>query len=224
MKKIIIIIYIAIILLISIFTINNKNNIEATKNKVLVEKVIVNSDKDNDGILDLDDILQGAKIDADNKPIYKDAYYKGGFPPDNEGVCTDVIWRAFKNAGYDLKELVDNDIKENVADYFSGQEKPDPNIDFRRVRNLTVYFKRNSKILTTDIIPNDVNNLKEWQRGDIVVFDKPYAHIAIISDKRRDDGVPYIIHNSAPYTKENDMLIYWNENISKITYHFRFPL
>ena len=34
-------------------------------------------------------------------------------PPDTEGVCTDVIWRAFKNAGYSLKDMVDEDIKNN---------------------------------------------------------------------------------------------------------------
>lgn len=51
---------------------------------------------------DWEDILEGARQDVRNRPVYRNAYYRGGYPPDNEGVCTDVIWRAFKNAGYDI--------------------------------------------------------------------------------------------------------------------------
>lgn len=32
---------------------------------------------------------------------------EGGYPPDNIGVCIDVVWRAFANAGYSLKDMVD---------------------------------------------------------------------------------------------------------------------
>lgn len=212
-----------LILIFLLISLNTKTNIRIDK-ALYIERLTVSSDKDNDGINDLEDILQGAKLDALNKPVYKDGYYKGGYPPNNEGVCSDVIWRAFKNAGYNLKDMIDKDISINIKDYPRIEGKPDPNIDFRRVINLTSYFKKYAKILTIEIIPNDVNNLKEWQGGDIVVFDKPKSHIAIISDKRGKDGVPYMIHNSSPYTIENDMLIYWNNNISKIIYHFRFPI
>lgn len=192
--------------------------------KVKVEKITINSDKDNDGILDLDDIVEGAREDSEVRPVYKDAYYSGGYPPSNEGVCTDVVWRAFQNAGYDLKKMLDQDIRQNINDYprIRGT-RPDPNIDFRRVPNLVSFFKKYANVLTTKIKPSDLENLKEWQGGDIVVFDMPYEHIAIISDKRRNDGVPLMIHNGGPYTKEEDALIYWNENISKIIWHFRFP-
>ena len=60
------------------------------------------------------DIVQGARIDAENKPNYRSAYYAGGYPPDDEGVCTDVVWRALKNAGHTLKDMVDADITANV--------------------------------------------------------------------------------------------------------------
>lgn len=202
------------------------NNVVNTisNNKVKIEKITINSDKDNDGILDLEDIVQGAREDAEVRPVYKDAYYSGGYPPSNEGVCTDVIWRAFQNAGYDLKKILDEDIRQNINDYprIKGQ-KPDTNIDFRRVPNLVSFFKKYATVLTTEIKPNDVENLKEWQGGDIVVFDMPYEHIAIVSSERRQDGIPLIIHNGGPYTKEEDALIYWKENISKIIWHFRFP-
>ena len=84
------------------------------KKAITIERVVASSDKDQDGLNDTDDIIEGASIDAENKPRYKDGYYSGGYPPDNEGVCTDVIWRAFRNAGYNLKDLVDEDIQYNI--------------------------------------------------------------------------------------------------------------
>jgi hypothetical protein len=192
-------------------------------NKLDIPIIEIDSDKDGDGIKDLADILEGARKDAENKPTYRSDYYKGGYPPDDEGVCTDVIWRAFKNAGYNLKDMVDEDIKNNTKDYPRVNGKPDPNIDFRRVLNLIPFFKKYATILTIDLKPYDIDNLVQWQGGDIVVFDKPVSHIAIVSDKRGSDGVPFIVHNPSPYTKEEDALLYWQKYLSKIIYHFRFP-
>lgn len=123
-----------------------------------IEVIKSKTDYDNDGIDDYTDILQGAKIEAENKPTYKSEYYAGGYPPDDEGVCTDVIWRALKNAGYSLKDMIDEDIKNNVSLYPRVEGKPDPNIDFRRVPNLIVYFERNHTSLTIDL-----NKIEEWQ-------------------------------------------------------------
>ncbi len=188
-----------------------------------IPKVEIDHDQDGDGLKDMADIVEGARKDAANKPSYRSAYYSGGYPPDHEGVCTDVVWRAFKNAGYNLKNMVDQDIKSNTKAYPRVENRPDPNIDFRRVPNLVVFFNRKGTVLTTRIIPYDLENLKEWQAGDIVVFDKPVEHIGIVSDLRRPDGVPYLIHNAGPYTKEEDALLYWNDHISKIIGHYRWP-
>ncbi len=183
-----------------------------------IPRISCASDKDGDGINDLYDIVEGARKDADNMPVYKSEYYQGGYPPDSEGVCTDVIWRAFKNAGYNLKDMVDRDIKEHIKDYPGVDGKPDPNIDFRRVKNLYVFFKKYAARITTEIKPYDADNLGQWQGGDIVTFGSP-EHIAIVSDKRRKDGIPYLIHNSGPYTAESDSLMTW---MPGITGHFRF--
>lgn len=188
-----------------------------------IPKIVVNHDQDQDGLADPDDIIQGARKDAANKPAYRSAYYNGGYPPDNEGVCTDVIWRAFRNAGYDLKKMVDEDIRKNLKAYPRVEMKPDPNIDFRRVPNLIAFFTRHATVLTNELIPYDAQNLAEWQGGDIIVFAKPVEHIGIVSDKRRADGVPYITHNAGPYTREEDAILYWQENVSKIIGHFRWP-
>lgn len=178
-----------------------------------IETVISKTDSDNDGIDDYTDILQGAKIEAENKPTYKSAYYSGGYPPDNERVCTDVIWRALKNAGYSLKDMVDEDIKNNVDKYPRVDEKPDSNIDFRRVPNLKVYFERNQINLTTDL-----SKIEEWQPGDIVVFGS--SHIGIISDKRNKKGIPYLLHNGGQPLREEDILEVYNK-YEPITGHYR---
>jgi uncharacterized protein len=177
-------------------------------------------DRDNDRVDDLKDLVAGAKAEVKRAPQYRSVYYQGGFPPATEGVCTDLVWRAMQDAGYDLKAFVDKDIRENLAQYPRVAGKPDPNIDFRRVPNLMVFFRRHGTELTKDIKPGDVGNLTQWQSGDIVTFDNPHEHIAIVSDKRRKDGVPYILHNAGPTPSETDQLQSWP---SKITGHFRFP-
>ena len=54
-------------------------------------------DYNGNGVDDYTDIMLGARADAENHPRYDGTYYGGGYPPDNIGVCTDVVWRAFKN-------------------------------------------------------------------------------------------------------------------------------
>lgn len=187
-----------------------------------VEKLTITSDIDKDWINDIEDILQWARNEVKNKTNYKSAYYSGGYPPEDEWVCTDVVWRALKNAWIDLKILIDKDIKNNISEYKRVEWKPDPNIDFRRVPNLDTFLQRKAISLTTEVIPWNIENLKKWQAWDIVTFDKPKNHTAIISDKRNKQWVPYIIHNSAPTPREDDWLVYWDENISKIIGHYRW--
>lgn len=106
-------------------------------------------DKDGDGIDDQTDILQGALVYIRTKPKYKSKYYSTGYHDDRYGVCTDVVAFAMRNAGYDLMELVDEDIKAYPDDY--NIESPDKNIDFRRVQNLKIWLKNNAVSLTTDL-------------------------------------------------------------------------
>ena len=89
-----------------------------------IPKIISESDYNNNGIPDSEDILIGARKDVENKPTYVSKYYAGGYPPDNEGVCTDVIWRALKEAGYNLKDIVAEDIKNNVRALYKSRGNP----------------------------------------------------------------------------------------------------
>lgn len=167
-------------------------------------------DKDGDGMDDQVDILEGAIAYVNTHPKYKSAYYAGGYPNDGYGVCTDVVAYALKAAGYDLMELLSADIAMHADMY--DIEVADKNIDFRRVKNLYVFFNLNAECLTTDI-----KDIKSWQGGDIVIFKN---HIAIVSDRRNLDGVPYVIHHANPFQKsyEEDIL----EKHDDIRGHYRW--
>ena len=174
-------------------------NIETYKSSV---------DLDNDGIDDQTDILNNVRTYIATKPKYKSKYYNTGYPNDIYGVCTDVVAFGLKDAGYDLQELVDQDIRENRSRY--NIKTVDKNIDFRRVRNLKIYFDNYAISLSTSL--DDISN---WQGGDIVIFP---SHIGIVSDKRNKDGIPFLIHHANPYQRyyEEDVL-----NMYKIEGHYR---
>lgn len=167
-------------------------------------------DFNQNGIDDYTDILLGARKDAENHPKYDGSYYEGGYPPDNIGVCTDVVWRAFKNAGYNLREMVNNDIIDRPEAY-PWIEEPDDNIDFRRVVNLRVFFEKYAVSLTLD-----TKQIEEWQPGDIIIF-RDDGHIGIVSDKRNKNGRTFIIHNGGQPKREEDYL-----KRGVVTGHYRF--
>lgn len=175
-----------------------------------LEQLKSSVDFDQDSVDDYADFLLGAKLDAQNKPRYDGSYVAGGYPSDNVGVCTDVIWRAFKEAGYSLKEMVDLDIKKYPEDY-PHISTPDPNIDFRRVTNLNIFFSKYAQTLS-----NDINDLQQWQPGDIVVFNN-LEHIGMISDYRNNEGIAYVLHNAGQNERDQDYL-----TSSKVVAHYRF--
>lgn len=174
-----------------------------------IKDYISNIDMDNDGIDDQTDMLKSVRKYISTNPKYESRYYSTGYPNDEYGVCTDVVAFGMLGAGYDLMNLVNEDIKNNKSLY--NIDVIDKSIDFRRVKNLNIFFKNNCISLTTDI-----NKIEEWQGGDIVIF---HDHIAVISDKRNKDGIPFIIHHANPFqlTFEEEITPY----IDKITAHYR---
>jgi len=174
------------------------------------ERVVSPVDYNQNGKDDYMDLVLGARRDAENHPTYDDSYFNNGYPPDNIGVCADVIWRAFREAGYSLRDMVDKDIASRPSAY-PKITKPDSNIDFRRVYNLQVFFEKYAISLT-----NDINKVEEWQPGDIVIFGNN-THIGIVSDKRNADGRPYIIHNGGQKEREEDYL-----GREFAAFHYRF--
>lgn len=156
-----------------------------------IEQYHSSLDKDTDGMDDQIDILTSALEYIQTCPEYASKYYDSGYLDDGHGVCTDVVAFALKNSGYDLQELVAEDVLKHSEKYSS--DTPDKNIDFRRVKNLYVYFEKHACSLTTD-----VTDTTSWQGGDIVIFKN---HISIVSDRRNIHGVPYVIHHNSPWQK-----------------------
>ncbi len=167
-------------------------------------------DYDGDGVDDYTDIMLGAREDARIHPAYDDRYWDTGYPPEDIGVCADVIWRAFRNAGYSLRDMMDADIAARIDAYPRVTER-DNNIDFRRVKNQRVFFDTYAVSLTLD--PDEIG---EWQPGDIVIWGAD-KHIGIVSDRRNRQGQAYVIHNSGQPFREEDALTH-----GEITGHYRF--
>ena len=166
-------------------------------------------DHDGDGIDDQQDILQSARAYVATRPQYESKWYDSGYPNDGYGVCTDVVAFALLGAGYDLQALMDEDIRNNPDAY--EIDSPDRNIDFRRAVNQLVYFQRHAVSLTTDL-----NDTEAWQGGDIVVFDH---HVGIVSDRRNDQGIPYLIHHRGTEQTEYEEDFFGTRN--DILGHFR---
>lgn len=215
MKKrifiIVIFIIISVILVALLYFFNTIPHKQYSNSDFNIETYISSVDKDNDGIDDQTDILNNVRTYIAKKPKYKSKYYETGYPDDEYGVCTDVVANGLKDAGYDLKELVNEDIINNKEKY--NIEVIDKNIDFRRVRNLDVYLKNNSISLTKDL-----SQIEEWQGGDIIVFKD---HIGIISDKRNKKGIPFLIHHAYPIqvNYEEDVLELYGQDY--IIGHYR---
>jgi uncharacterized protein YijF (DUF1287 family)/L,D-peptidoglycan transpeptidase YkuD (ErfK/YbiS/YcfS/YnhG family) len=163
-------------------------------------------DLDGDGIPTALDILIGAKKTALLATPYVETYraldYPNGDMPRQEGVCTDVVIRALRNAGYDLQLLVSND-RATAPNAYPAIAKPDRNIDHRRVRNLLVYFQRHFEALSP---------LSTLLPGDVIFFDtmgdsRP-EHIGVVSNQVGKSGRPLIINSwtTGYVTSEMDLL------------------
>lgn len=169
------------------------------------------TDGNGNGTDDYGDILLGARAYLSTRPKHVCRFYAGGYPPAAEGMGSDVVWKAFQSAGYSLKDLVDRDIAANVSAYPAVNGRPDPDVDFRRVRNLLVFFQRRAESLTVDR-----QDIREWQPGDIVIFST--GEIGIVSDKRNKDGVPYLLHNDGQPVFEEDAM----DRYEAVEGHFRW--
>ena len=161
------------------------------------------------------------QIDVVTSYDFWNGYYgDGGFPPENTGVCSDVIWRAFGETGQDFKAQIEQDIQKNPSAYTSAD---DTNINFRRVKNIDIFLKHRAQTLENIIIPWNIENLIQWQTGDIVIFDElpenHLWHIGIISDIRRGDGVPYMLDNHGKWVWMTMTPLDWPTNVIG---HYRY--
>lgn len=171
-------------------------------------------------------ILEGAQREANRHTPYIMEYqvltYPAGDVPVRTGVCTDLVIRAFRNAGLDIQQMLHEDRKAHPEAYPTQiweNKRPDKNIDHRRCQNLIVWFRRHTRALTPQ---TDLAHLGQWQPGDVVFYVKPGAsypwHVAIISDAHDADGMPLIIDSYPPATSQSHRLDEWGP----IHSHFRW--
>jgi uncharacterized protein YijF (DUF1287 family) len=135
--------------------------------------------------------------------------------PVERGVCSDVIIRAYRNAGIDLQRLVHEDMAQAFRSYPRqwGLSHPDPNIDHRRVLNLATFFTRHGEVLP---ISADARN---YLPGDIVTWRLPdgHPHVGLVSD-RVAGGAKLVVHNIGFGAQLEDILFKF-----PVTGHYRYP-
>ena len=143
--------------------------------------------------------------------------YPNGDPPLETGACTDVVIRAFRSAGVDLQQEVHEDMKANFAQYpkIWGLQRPDTNIDHRRVPNLQTFFTRKGRSIPVSLRP------ETYEPGDVVSWDidgRGMTHIGLVSHLWNERTRRYlIIHNIGGGVMAEDRLF-----ARKITGHFRY--
>jgi uncharacterized protein len=148
-------------------------------------------------------------------PSYVSIEYPDGDVPMKTGVCSDVVVRAYRHAGYDLQRLLHEDMAHNFAAYPQrwGASQPDANIDHRRVPNLAAYFKRQGGALRVSHVGAD------YLPGDVVTWTIDGSpHTGLVSNKRkRGDDHFFIVNNRGGGARVEDVLFAW-----EITGHYRW--
>lgn len=180
------------------------------------------ADLDGDGIPNTIDILIGAKKTVINNAPYGSPYreleYPGGDVPREEGVCTDTLVRAVRNAGLDLQKELYEDITRSPTSY-PMVKKANPNIDHRRVKTLLPYFRRQWVEL-----PVQLDGDRPWLPGDVIFMntmgDGRPDHVGIVSDTLGESGAPLIVNNwtDGYHTAEMDIATF-----VPVTHRFRIP-
>lgn len=151
-----------------------------------------------------DDAKKQIGVTTSYDPTYRQLDFPRGDVPQDTGICTDVIIRAYRLQNIDLQQLLNVDMKKEFSAYPKtwGLKSTDKNIDHRRVPNLEVYFGRHGQTLSK----TDKNS---FQAGDIVSWRLPEGnlpHMGVVSDNSAADGTPLIIHNIGRGTQEENIL------------------
>ncbi len=145
-------------------------------------------------------VLVGAKKQLTNPALYTRAataiipldYPRGDIQAD-EAVCTDIVIRAFRNAGIDLQAEVHEDIIAHPERYRKLVTQPNYHIDHRRTKNLAAYFSSQARSLPS-------SRPEDFKPGDIVIMDTgvqngtPLDHIGIVDDQFSANGYPKVIN------------------------------
>lgn len=143
-------------------------------------------------------ILAGAKAQLAKPALYTRRAmgvirmkYPGGDIAADEAVCTDVVIRALRAADLDLQALLHEDRLRHGSRY-PLIKRPNHQIDHRRARNLTAFFRYHAQSLS--------GRTADMKPGDVVLMDTgipngtPLDHIGIVGDTRDGEGDPMAIN------------------------------
>lgn len=166
-------------------------------------------------------LVAAAKAQIGVTVLYDPAYVKLAYPngdvPEDRGVCTDVVIRAFRSLGLDLQQLVHDDMSRSFSKYPQrwGLKGPDRNIDHRRVPNLMRFFERTERKLPL------TKEAADYHPGDVVTCLIPgnLPHIMIVSDSpsASEPRRFQIIHNIGAGARMEDRLFDF-----ELTGHYRY--
>ncbi len=193
-------------------------------------RVTTRQDRDGDGIPDPVDVALGARKAELNGASYQAGYVRIPYPrgdvPRGRGVCTDVVVRSLRNAGFDLQRLLIVDMKKSPARYGLRPGRVlDRSIEHRRVRRLIRWFKAYYRVLPVHFEVG-LRGSEAWLPGDVVFMDTMAGrpgpdHVGVVSDRLGPSGQPLIINNWAPGSHtEADDLLGW----VPVTHRFRIGL
>lgn len=155
-------------------------------------------------------------------------YADTGYPNDKYWISTDVVSVVLKDCGYDLMELVYDDMSKHIDAYpmdIKGSKNPDKKTDFRVVYFQQKFFQRNALELPTEFDASDPANILQWQPGDIVYFtvdaENPGKNIAgMLSNHNSPEGVPLVIM----ITKDLGKITETNALAEmEVSGHYRYP-
>ncbi len=138
---------------------------------------------------------------------YQRMAYPGGDVPATQGVCTDVVIRAYRQMGVDLQVKVHEDMAAHFSAYpaFWGLKRTDTNIDHRRVPNLQTFFTRQG----TKINHKDASSV--FQTGDVLTWMLPgnLPHTGIVVASASDRQPAQVVHNFGAGPIKTDMPSNW---------------
>ncbi|MDB4975145.1 MAG: hypothetical protein JWN48_3486 [Myxococcaceae bacterium] len=181
-------------------------------------------DADGDGIPDPLDVSLGARKTVLNADRYDGRYQQIPYPDGDVdrsiGVCTDVVIRAYRNAGLDLQRRVHEDILAAPRAY-PMVKRANTSIDHRRVKSLLPYFQRHLEAHSVRLDDPD----DPLRAGDVVFMDtfpqRPGTeHVGIVADLLAANGLPLVVNNWTTGTRTKTMeLLSW----VPVTHRFRIP-
>lgn len=144
------------------------------------------------------------------EPAYRRIAYPMGDVAPDRGVCADLVVRAFRALGVDLQQLVHEDMTADFGAYPQhwGLQRPDSNIDHRRVPNLETFFTRIGARLPAGDDPAN------YRPGDIIAWNLRgdngwMPHIGIVTDRLAPSGRPMVAHNIGAGPQLEDVLFAW---------------